>query len=143
VALVAYEGWTRNDVFLLDRSTPGAPLMPVVVGADSISMAVMAAGRLWLRTNVGSPNYRIDVVDPGTLERRTVVPESDRPIESFDVTRDRVIVHTLEEASSRLAIWTQAGRLEREVALGGLSTVTGPTADPVGETFGYSVQSFA
>src|SRR5258706_1423284 len=29
-ALVAYEGWTRNDVFLLDRSTPPAPALPVL-----------------------------------------------------------------------------------------------------------------
>jgi len=143
VALSAFEGWSRNDVFLLDRSAPGAPIIPVVVGADGISSAVMAAGRLWLRTNVGSPNYRIDVVDPATLARRTVVPESERPIESFDVTRDRVIAHTLERASSRLAIWTHAGRLEREVELDGVSTVSGPGADPLGDLFGYTVQSFA
>ena len=143
VALSAFEGWTRNDVFLLDRATPGAPVMPVVVGADGISVAVMAAGRLWLRTNVGTPNYRIDVVEPETLARRTVVPESERPIESFDVTRDQVIVHTLERAASRLAIWTHAAYHERDVSLDGLMTVIGPTADPVGHTFGYTVQSFA
>jgi prolyl oligopeptidase len=143
VALSAFEGWTRNDVFLLDRSTPGARIIPVVVGADGISYAVMAAGQLWLRTNVGTPNYRIDVVDPATRVRRTVVPESERPIESFDVTRDRVIVHTLEQASSRLAIWTHAGQREREIALDGLTTVSGPAADPVRDLFGYTVQSFA
>jgi prolyl oligopeptidase len=143
VALSAFEGWTRNDVYLLDRSTPDARLVPVVEGADGLSVALMAAGQLWLRTNVGSPNYRIDAIDPSTLARRTVVPESEQPIESFDVTRDRVIVHTLERASSRLAIWSHAGRRERNIELGGLTSVTGPAADPAGDRFGYTVQSFA
>jgi prolyl oligopeptidase len=143
VALVAFEGWTRNDVYLLDRSAPAAGVVPVVEGVDGLSIAVMAAGKLWLRTNIGSPNYRIDVVDPSTGARRTVVPESEQAIESFDVTRDHVVVHTLERASSRLAIWSHDGRREREIELGGLATVTGPAADPAGDRFGYSVQSFA
>jgi prolyl oligopeptidase len=143
VALVAFEGWTRNDVYLLDRSAPASGVVPVVEGADGLSMAVMAAGKLWLRTNVGSPNYRIDVVDPSSLARRTVVPESEHPIESFDVTRDRVIVHTLERASSRVAIWSHGGSHEGDIELGGLTSVSGPAADPVGDRFGYTVQSFA
>jgi prolyl oligopeptidase len=143
VALSSFAGWVRNDVFLLDRSRTAATLVPVVEGADGLSFAIMAGGRLWLRTNVGSPNYRIDVVDPGTLARHTVVPESEHPIESVDVTRDRVIVHTLERASSRLAIWSQDGRLERNIALGALTSVVGPAADPAGDHFGYNLQSFA
>jgi len=143
VALVSYTGWVRNDVYLLDRSRPEAALVPVVEGADGLSVAVMASGKLWLRTNVGSPNYRIDVVDPATLARHTVVPESGHPIESFEVTRDRLIVHTLERASSHLAIWSHDGRHEGDVALDGLMTVTGPAADPTGDRFGYTVQSFA
>src|SRR2546430_3977416 len=123
VVLLAFEGWTRNDVYLLDRSAPGAAPVPVVEGADGLSNAVMAAGALWLRTHVGSPNYRIDAVDPATLARRTVVPETEHPIESFDVTRDHVIVHTLEQASSRLAIWSHSGQRERGIELGGLTSV--------------------
>src|SRR5207247_1857014 len=127
------------------QDTMGDDLVPIVQGADGISQAVMAADKqwadwLWLRTNVGSPNYRIDVVDPRSLARRTVVPESDRPIEAFDVTRDRVVVHTLDRASSRLAIWTHDGLLEREIALDGLTTVSGPAADPDSDRFGYTVQ---
>src|SRR5204862_1978018 len=63
--------------------------------------------------------------------------------ESFDVTRDHVIVHTLEQASSRLAIWSHSGQRERGIELGGLTSVTGPAADPAGHRFGYTVQSFA
>ena len=146
VALAAFEGWSRNDVYLLDASSES--IRPVVVGADGISQSVMAAERLFLRTNVGSPNYRIDVVDPSTLERRTVVPESEHPIESFDVTRSHVIVHTLVNAVSRIAIWSHDGRREREIALPAFSALSdrgsavSPTADPAGDRVGYTVDSF-
>jgi prolyl oligopeptidase len=146
IALVAYEGWTRNDVFLLD--TLSESISPVVVGADGISQSAMAGELLFLRTNVGSPNYRIDVVDPRTRERRTVVPESEHPIESFDVTRSHVIVHTLVDATSRLSVWSHAGRWERDIALPPFSALldkgaaVSPIADPDGDRFGYTLDSF-
>ncbi|HEV2251136.1 MAG TPA: prolyl oligopeptidase family serine peptidase [Candidatus Limnocylindria bacterium] len=146
ISLVAYEGWTRNDVFLMD--TLRESISPVVVGADGISQPAMAGELLFLRTNVGSPNYRIDVVDPRTQARRTVVPESERPIESFDVTRSHVIVHTLVDVASRLSIWSHAGRWERDIALPPFSALldkgaaVSPIADPDGDRFGYTVDSF-
>ena len=146
VALAAYEGWSRNDLHLLDAAS--GSIRPVVVGADGISQPAMAAGRLFLRTNVGSPNYRVDVVDPATLERRTIVPESEHPIESFDVTRSHVIVHTLVNAVSRLSIWSHDGRHEGDLelppfaALLDKGSAVSPIADPTGDRFGYTVDSF-
>ena len=146
IALSAYEGWTRNDVFVLDSLSES--ISPVVVGADGISQSAMAGELLFLRTNVGSPNYRIDVVDPRTHERRAVVPESEHPIESFDVTRSHVIVHTLVDATSRLSVWSHAGAWERDIALPRFSALldkgsaVSPIADPDGDRFGYTIDSF-
>jgi prolyl oligopeptidase len=148
IALSAYEGWTRNDVYLLDSLME--EIRPVVVGADGISQAAMAGADelLWLRTNVGSPNYRIDLVDPRTLARRTVVPESEHPIESFAVTRSHVVVHTLVNAASRLSVWSQDGRWQRDIALPPFSALldkgsaVSPIGDPDGDRFGYTVDSF-
>ncbi|HLZ48357.1 MAG TPA: prolyl oligopeptidase family serine peptidase, partial [Candidatus Limnocylindria bacterium] len=146
VALAAYQGWSRNDLHLLDAAS--GSIRPVVVGADGISQPAMAAGRLFLRTNVGSPNYRVDVVDPTTLERRTVVPESEHPIESFDVTRSHVVVHTLVNAVSRVSIWSHDGRhggdleLPPFAALLDKGSAVSPSADPTGDRFGYTVDSF-
>src|SRR5438876_6011115 len=104
VVLSAFEGWSRNDVYVLARDGSDGP-RAVIEGADGLSDAVFARGRIWIRTNVGSPNYRIVVVDPGEPERwTTVVPESEWPVESFDITRTHVVVHTLVNASSRLSV---------------------------------------
>ena len=82
----------------------------VVEGADGLSVAVMAAGKLWLRTNVGSPNYRIDVVDPSTGARRTVVPA--RSTGSRCATGVRAPVRpTCTVMSSTRVVFSSAGNL--------------------------------
>ncbi|MHB8630713.1 MAG: prolyl oligopeptidase family serine peptidase [Candidatus Limnocylindria bacterium] len=155
VVLSAAEGWTRNDLYLLGRdSQPGGSgglggPRTLIEGADGLSLPIVAADRIWIRTNVGSPNYRIAVVDPSAPDAwRTVVPEGEWPIESFDVTRTHLIVHTLVDASSRLSIWSHDGIWERDLALDPFvalldrgSTVS-PLADHASERFGYTVDSF-
>ncbi|MDP9246412.1 MAG: hypothetical protein M3O64_07130, partial [Chloroflexota bacterium] len=149
VVLSAAEGWTRNDLYLLGRE-PGSDGPQVMIeGADGLSLPTVAAGRIWIRTNVGSPNYRIVVADPDAPDEwRTVVPESEWPIGSFDVTRRHLVVHTLVNAVSRLSIWSQDGTWQRDVpldpfvALLDRAPVVSPTADPQSERFGYTVDSF-
>ncbi|HEY8758813.1 MAG TPA: prolyl oligopeptidase family serine peptidase [Candidatus Limnocylindria bacterium] len=149
VVLSAAEGWSRNDLYLLSRDAGSDGPRVMIEGADGLSQPTVAGGRIWIRTNVGSPNYRIDVADPSAPEQwRTVVPESEHPIESFDVTRSHIIVHTLVDASSRLSVWSHDGAWERDlmldpfVALSDRPPVISPAADPESERFGYTVDSF-
>ncbi len=149
VVLSAAEGWTRNDLYLLGRE-PGSDGPRVMIeGADGLSLPTVARGRIWIRTNVLCPNYRIVVADPDAPDQwRTVVPESEWPIESFDVTRTHVVVHTLVNAVSRLSIWSHDGIWQRDVALDPFVAlldrppVRSPAADPESERFGYTVDSF-
>ncbi|MEA2662476.1 MAG: prolyl oligopeptidase [Chloroflexota bacterium] len=150
VVLSAAEGWTRNDLYLLAREGGSDGPRAMIEGADGLSFATVAGGRIWIRTNVGSPNYRIVVADPSAPDQwRTVVPESEWPIESFDVTRSHLVVHTLVNASSRLSIWSQDGRWERDVpldpfvALLDRAPAVSPAADPESERFGYTTDSFS
>ena len=150
VVLSAAEGWTRNDLYLLSPGESGSDgPRTMIEGADGLSHATVAGGRIWIRTNVGSPNYRIVVADPNAPQVwRTVVPETEWPIESFDVTRSHLIVHTLVSASSRLAIWSQDGTWKRDLALDPFVALLdrapqiSPVADPESERFGYTVDSF-
>ena len=153
VVLSAAEGWTRNDLYLLSSDPGSDGPRPLIQGADGLSGATVAAGRIWIRTNAGSPNYRIAVVDPsipvaGPEAWRTVVPESEWPIESFAVTRSHLVVHTLVNVSSRLSIWSHDGTwirdipLEPFVALLDRAPAVSPIADPDGERFGYTIDSF-
>ena len=139
----AYRGWVQSDVYLLDR-TAGS-WRTVVEGEDGLTSGLLANDALWLRTNLGAPNYtiaRADLADPRRAAWRTVVPESEHAIELFDITREHVAVVRLERATSRLTLWSKSGEHAREIPLPGLGTLPGLQADPSGDLIAFTFESF-
>ncbi|HEX4744410.1 MAG TPA: prolyl oligopeptidase family serine peptidase [Candidatus Limnocylindria bacterium] len=150
VLLSAFRGWVTNDLYLLDREHPERGLAVVVEGEDGLSSGQLDRDGIWIRTNLGAPNYRIVHAQfDRPREWRDVIPEGDHSIEEFDLTRDRILVHRLERATSRLALWRRDGQHEREIELPALGAVTpsvpgsGISADAESELACFAFQSFA
>ncbi|MDQ3399405.1 MAG: prolyl oligopeptidase family serine peptidase [Chloroflexota bacterium] len=150
VLFSAYRGWVSNDLYLLDREHSERGLATVLEGADGLAMAQLDRDGIWIRTNIGAPSYRIvhaPYDSPG--EWREVVPEGDHAIEEFDLTRAHIMVHRLERATSRLALWRRDGVFEREVALPGVGalapSIPGPgiCGDVESDRACFTYQSFA
>src|SRR6266850_3919609 len=145
VLLHAFEGWTRSDLYLLDRSAPDSGLRVVAVGEPGISDGFPRDDAIWIRTNLDAPNYRVVRAEYAAPERttwRTIVPESEHALEAFHLTRDHLAVVTLERATSRVSLWTKAGRRDREVTLPGLGMVELVSGDHSGDLVGFAYQSF-
>jgi prolyl oligopeptidase len=145
VLLIAYEGWARSDVYLLDRKHPEGGLATVMEGQDAIAEGFVLGDRAWLRTNLDAPNYRIVSArceSPGDRHWETVVAEGADVIEGFDRTRDRIAVLRLVGATSRLATYDLRGKDEREIALPSLGAVEIVDGDRAGHGVGYTFQSF-
>jgi prolyl oligopeptidase len=141
----AFKGWTRSDLYLLDRRAPERGLRVLTEGEDGSSDGFPRGDALWIRTNLDAPNYRVVRAEYDTPERArwtTIIPESEHALEAFHLTRDRVAVVTLERATSRVSLWTAAGRREREVALPGLGLVELVSGDHAGDLVGFTYQSF-
>jgi prolyl oligopeptidase len=150
VAVHAFHGWIRNDAYLIDARNESAGPRTIVEGALALTYAHPMDDRLWLHTNRDALNYRVAAASPRQPEEwTTVVPESEHAIDAVALTRDRIAVHTLEHATSRLAIWTTDGRRERAVELPGLGSIgatpfeVGLRADRGDDTVVYQWQSFA
>jgi len=141
----AFKGWTRSDLYLLDRHAPERGLRVVVEAEPGLSDGIARNDALWIRTNIDAPNYRIVRAELGGPERsrwRTIVPESENALETFHLTHDHVAVVTLERATSRVDLWTKDGRHEHEVALPGLGMVELVHGDHAGDLVGLTYQSF-
>jgi len=141
----AFKGWTRSDVYLLDRHAPERGLRVVTEGEQGLSDALPRDDAIWLRTNLDAPNYRVARAEfdaPGREGWRTIVPESANALETFHLTRDHVAVVTLERATSRVDLWTKDGRHDREIALPGLGMVEFVSGDHAGDHVGFVFQSF-
>jgi prolyl oligopeptidase len=141
----AFKGWSRSDLYLLDRHAPESELRVVVEGEQGLSEGFPRDDALWIRTNIDAPNYRVVRAETDSPERarwRSVVPESEHALEAFHLTRDRVAVVSLERATSRVDLWTKDGRHDRNIALPGLGTVEFVSGDHAGDLVGFTYQSF-
>ena len=141
----AFKGWTRSDLYLLDRHAPERGLRVVTEGEQGISEGFPRNDAIWLRTNLDAPNYRVVRAEFDAPERsrwRTIVPESEHALEAFSVTRGHVAAVTLERATSRVNLWSKDGGHEREVGLPGLGMVEFVSGDPNGDLVGFTYQSF-
>ena len=141
----AFKGWTRSDLYLLDRQAPERGLRVVTEGELGLSDGFPRDDAIWLRTNLDAPNYRVARAEfdaPGRDGWRTIVPESANALETFHLTRDHVAVVTLERATSRVDLWTKDGRHDREIALPGLGMVEFVSGDHAGDRVGFAFQSF-
>jgi prolyl oligopeptidase len=143
VLLLAFRGWVQSDVYLLERKS--GEMRTVVEGEDGLTSGMLTNDAVWLRTNLGAPNYTIvrsTMTAPERANWTTVVRESGNTIELFDVSRDRVAVVTLEHATSRVALWSHDGKKVSDVRLPGPGTVAAVQADPVGDIVTLHYESF-
>lgn len=141
----AFKGWTRSDLYLLDRRAPERGLRVVTEGEQGISEGFPRNDAIWIRTNLDTPNYQVvraEFEDPQRARWKTIVPESEHALEAFHVTRGHVAVVTLERATSCVDLWTKDGRHDREVALPGLGMVEFVIGDHAGDLVGFAFQSF-
>ena len=145
VLFTALKGWARSDLYLLDREHPERGLATVLEGNDAIAEGFVLDGRVWLRTNLDAPNYRVVSVaceSPDASRWETVVSEGTAVITGFDRTRDRLAVLRLHRATSRLATYDLRGRDERDVSLPSLGAVEFVEGEHDDDRVGYTFQSF-
>src|SRR5439155_1696210 len=134
VLLIAYKGWAKSDLYLLDREHPERELATVMEGRDAIAEGFVLDDRVWLSTNLDAPNYRIVAAPcekPGDQEWETVISEGPDVIQGFDRTRDRIAVLRLVRATSRLTTHDLRGadpphRLWRDQHFADAGVLTGP-----------------
>src|SRR5262249_51135978 len=128
--LTVQHGWSATDVYLRDLRKRTQDWTPLCVGKNAIFNVYAWKDRLYVHHNDGAPNWRLDVVEPGHLERdrwRTLVPEAkDQTLEGFGIIGGRLALNYLKDVASRLEIRELDGKLLREVRLPGLGTVSGP-----------------
>jgi prolyl oligopeptidase len=119
-------GWTKDDVFLRDRTT-GGKIVPLVAGLAAHFEVAFAGDRLVMKTDLGAPNGRLVEVDPRHPEPerwRTIVPAGPDTIRSWDLIGGKLLVEYLHDVTSRLVLVGLDGKQGVEVPLPGLGTVT-------------------
>ena len=138
--LVAFvhEGWSKNEVYLKDLKDPKAKWVEVAVKTEALFEPIVRDDKLYIMTNDGAPRYRLFAVDYAAPDRtrwKEVLPEGPDVLTDVDVTPDGYVANYLHDASSRVVVLGEGGKLKQEIALPGIGTANVATPRVGGETF--------
>ena len=118
----------ETDLYLQDR-VQNSPVIPVAENLPATFEGQIAHGRLYLRTNLDAPTYRLYLVNPeqpGRSQWREIVSSrAEAVLEGVTVTAERLALSYLERASSRLRLTDLEGRGEAEISLPTLGSLFG------------------
>ena len=120
-------GWTRTDVYLIDRTT--GDRATVIEGVDARSSFTVVGDRLVGTTTLDAPRGRVvtaPVTAPAADGWRTVLPESEDVIEGVAVTASSLLVASTRDALGRLARLPLSALDEPGAATAGLTDVALP-----------------
>ena len=135
----------QTDLYLQDVAAGSAPVA-VAKDLPATFEGVVIRGRLYLRTNLNAPTYRLYLVDPERPSRegwRQIVPPSpDAVLESVRVSGSALALSYLERASSRLRLADLDGGAVREVPLPTIGSLFGVSAEWDGEELFYGFTSY-
>jgi prolyl oligopeptidase len=135
----------QTDLYVQDIAA-GGPLVPVAENIPASFEGKVVHGRLFIRTNLDAPTYRLCVVDPAWPEPkawREIVPaRKDAVLEGVAIARNRLGLTYLERASSRLVITDLEGQELRPVPLPALGSLFGVSAEWDGDELFYGFSSY-
>jgi prolyl oligopeptidase len=137
--------FNETDLYLRDRVADG-PLIPVAEGLPASFEGEVAHGRLFLRTNLDAPTYRLYVADPERPDRAAwreiIAPRADAVLDGARVAGSHLAVDYLERASSRFRLTDLEGHLVRDVELPTLGSLFGVGAEWNGSEVFYGFSSY-
>ncbi|MEP6686723.1 MAG: prolyl oligopeptidase family serine peptidase [Gemmatimonadales bacterium] len=141
----------QTDLYLGDRHTVMGEMVvpPLVAVAENLPASFegeVAHGRLFLRTNLDAPTYRLYEVEPERPARghwRELVPARlEAVLQGVSVLADRLALSYLEHATSRLRLADLDGGLRHEVALPTLGSLFGLGGESDGHELFYGFSSY-
>jgi len=125
-------GWVSSDIYFQDLREKTPSWKPLIAGQPHNYIVEMHAGRFFVVTDEGAPNYRVFSVDPKKPERAAwveIVPErKDTTIDELAIAGNRLAIVTIKDVVKRLEVRELDGKLAYDVALpepGSVSAIYG------------------
>jgi len=124
------KGKEGNSLWYYDSKSPDKKFKPVIkdIGAFQYGFVEEVNGKFILQTNDGARNRRLILVDPLHPEKEnwtTIIPEVEENMSSVTSAGNKLFVTYMKDVTSRVYVYNLNGKLEREVKLPGLGTVSG------------------
>jgi prolyl oligopeptidase len=145
LAVTAFQGWAKSEIFVRDNSAMDAKFVPLVEKIPAVFNVTLRNDRFYVRTNHDAPRYRLYRVDPAEPRREKwveIVPQGADVLEGVAAIGDTLVAEYMHDASSRLRLLDREGKLLQDVELPTLGTVSGLGGEWDGQEVFFGFQSF-
>ena len=124
-------GWDKSDVYFQPLKRPPESIrhqefVPVAVGKEALFSGEIVGGNLYLHTNYKAPKYRllkVDLKNPAMDNWKELIPESESILQHTFVVGDRLVAQYMQNASSRLKIFSLSGEHLKDIELPTLGSI--------------------
>ncbi|MBC7867082.1 MAG: S9 family peptidase [Gloeobacteraceae cyanobacterium ES-bin-316] len=136
-----------NAVWFYDNNSSDKTFKPIVKEAEEFVYSFVGEhnGKFIMSTNDGARNTKVILVDPQHPERenwKTLIPEKNENISSVSAAGGKLFLTYLKDVTSRVYVYSLEGKLEREVKLPALGTVSGFDGEKDDSFIFYTFTSF-
>lgn len=145
LAISASQNWTENEMYIFD--TVKKKITPLITGTKSKFFLWFSENAAFVLTNYKANNYRvistpIEKLFAPIKNWQEIIPENKYVIEGFSVSRDKLIVEYMKNASSVAFTLNHGGKNKKEIPIPKYSSLAGVSANKEEKEFFYGVQSF-
>lgn len=123
------ESTSGNTLLMKDVSKPNAAWTSIISDfANDYSVVEHIAGKVYVLSNYKAPKQQLYVFDVNQPQRenwKVIIPEKEDVLTGVSVLGNKIVAHYLQDAASHAFIYTIDGKLEQELSLPGIGTVSG------------------
>ncbi len=119
----------QNQLFYKDLTQPESEVIELITGFDAdYDFIGNNENQFWILTDLEAPQKRVIQIDlghPGRDHWETLIAESAHRLEDVSNTGGHFIVQYLQDAQNRVYVYSEDGRMIREVELPGVGSTSG------------------
>ncbi|MCK4385363.1 MAG: S9 family peptidase [candidate division Zixibacteria bacterium] len=142
--VTASQGWSKSEMYFRDLQNSDK-FVPIVEGIDAIFIGEIVDEHLYLYTNYKAPKYRVlrvDLKKPSMENWQELIPEDESILQAIQVIGSKIVAQYMQNASSRLKIFSLTGEYLKEIELPALGSVYGLNGEWDGSEALFGYQSF-
>lgn len=141
------KGTYGNTIAVKDLTNPTSEFIDIITDYNDEHYVVdNLDNMLLLVTNRNAPKKRLVLVDlkhPAEKNWKTIIPESEHVLRSVSVVGGKIFANYLQDATTRIYVYSLDGILEKEIELIGIGSAYGFGGKKEDEETFYTFSSFA
>ncbi|AOS96216.1 Prolyl endopeptidase precursor [Microbulbifer aggregans] len=141
-----FDGYDSNAVYLRDLREKNGKVVRLLDDWDALYTYLGNSGKtFFFETNADAANGRVIAVDldkPGRENWKELVGEKKNALQSASLVGERLVLHYLEDAKSKVVVTDLAGKQQYELKLPGMGTVEGFYGEPDDPETYYAFSNF-